>query len=72
MENKDTPENIGKHFLYNHQTFCSKHCIEEAKRKPHTLIRNVKPTDWNEQGSNNPECANSIEDWKTIRERKEK
>lgn len=71
MENRDTPENIGKHFLYNHQSFCSKECIEEAKRNPHTLICNVKPSDCDEQG-----CPNLIENWKmkrkSIREKRKK
>jgi hypothetical protein len=67
LSNKNTPENIGKHFLYNHQPFCSEMCIEEAKLNPYRLIRNVKPSDWDEQGWTNHECPNSIENWKMKR-----
>ena len=48
-------------------------CVEEAKLKPYRLIRNVKPSDWDERGWTNPEYPNSIENWKmkrkTIREK---
>lgn len=60
-------KNIGKYFLYNHQTFCSEWCIEQAKGNPTKLNRDVKPSDWNEQGWVNFECPNSIENWKTKR-----
>lgn len=43
-------EDIGKHLLYKHRAFCSKGCIELAKRYPILLEREVIPSDWEENG----------------------
>lgn len=44
------PENVGKHLLYNHMAFCSEYCIESAKANPFVIKRQVRPSDWDEQG----------------------
>lgn len=43
-------EKIGTHLLYNHMAFCSESCIENAKENPIVLKRQVRPSDWDEQG----------------------
>ena len=57
-------KDIGKHLLYNHKPFCSERCINEAKKNPRILERQVIPSDWNEQGWGYPD---DIKTWKTER-----
>lgn len=62
-----SPENVGKHLLYKHRAFCQQSCIEEAKKHPHILNREVTPSNWFERNEHNPERPNNIQTWKTER-----
>ena len=59
-QNIITPENIGKHLLYNGKAFCSEDCINIAKKRPYIMSLNkpyFEPYKWTEELSN----------WKNLR-----
>ena len=60
-------EDVGKHLLYNHKPYCSKECIEVAKKNPYILQREVRPANALERPDFNPDRPNGLENWKTER-----
>jgi hypothetical protein len=61
------PENVGKYLIYSNKPFCSERCIEYAKKRPYILIRDVKPSDWDEIGDKNWKVMRKINRKRPIR-----